>query len=123
MNKSNIRFLGLASVSLFVALTPLACGSDDDDDNVGTSGTGGKASTGGKTSTGGTAGKNSTGGSVNSSGNANGGAAAGDDAGGAGGAITAPKARLRVVHASPTAPSVDVYLAGSTTVVAEDVAY
>lgn len=123
MNKSNIRFLGLASVSLFVALTPLACGSDDDDDVVGTAGNAGKTGTAGKSSTGGTAGKANTGGSANVSGDSAGGASAGDNAGGAGGAMTAPKARLRVVHASPNAPTVDVYPKGSTAVAAEGVEY
>jgi Domain of unknown function (DUF4397) len=126
MNKSNIRFLGLASVSLFVALMPLACGSDDDDTSNGTAGSSGhagSAGTAGKSSTGGSAGKTS-GGSANVSGNATGGAGAGgDDTGGAGGAMTAPKTRLRVVHASPNAPSVDIYPKGSTTPVATDVAY
>lgn len=109
---------------MFVALTPLACGSDDDDDVVGTAGTAGKNTAGsaGKTGTGGTAGKTGTGGSVNASGNDAGGVG-GDDAGGAGGAITAPKSRLRVVHASPSAPSVDIYPKGSTTAVAKGVAY
>lgn len=124
MNKSNIRFLGLASVSLFVALTPLACGSDDDDDVVGTSGTGGKNSAGsaGKSNNGGSAGKNGTGGSVNAIAGAGGDADTGGD-GGAGGAFTAPKSRLRVVHASPNAPAVDIYPKGSTAVAAKNVAY
>lgn len=123
MNKSNIRFLGLASLSLFVALTPLACGSDDDDDsNPGTSGKNGTAGTGGKNASGGTAGKNSSGGSINLGGDDAGGTANGG-AGGEGGAAVVQKARLRVVHASPNAPSVDIYPKGSTTAAAEGVAY
>ena len=122
MNKSNIRFLGLASISLFVGLTPLACGSDDDDDSVGTAGKNTSAGTAGKNSTGGTAGKNGSGGSLNLAGDATGGTA-GDESGGAGGAATVEKARLRVVHASPNAPSVDIYVKGSTTAAAEGVAY
>jgi len=127
MNKSNIRYLGLASISLFVGLMPLACG-DDDDDVVGTGGHSGSTSTAGKTSTAGTAGKsNDSGGSSNVSGSANGGVG-GDEAGaagsgGEGGAATVPTARLRVVHASPSAPSVDIYLAGTTTAVAKGVEY
>lgn len=115
-------------MSLFVALTPLACGSDDDDDSVSAAGSAGKSSTAGESSTGGTAGKSSAGGSA--SGNDTGGAG-GNDAGaggvggegGEGGASAAPKSRLRVVHASPSAPSVDIYPKGSTTAVAKGVAY
>jgi len=120
MNKSNIRFLGLASISLFVGLTPLACGSDGDADSPGTAGkTSGTSGSAGKTSTGGTAGKNGTGGSISVAGDAAGGTA-GD--GGEGGAA-ATTARLRVVHASPSAPSVDIYPKGSTTAVIEGFSY
>lgn len=126
MNQSNIRYLGFASIGLFVGLMPLACGSDDDD-VVGTAGHSGSTSTAGKTGTAGTAGKSNTGGSSNVSGSANGGAG-GDEAGtggsgGEGGAATVPTGRLRVVHASPSAPSVDIYLAGTTTAVAKGVDY
>jgi hypothetical protein len=125
MNKSNIRFLGLASISLFVGLTPLACGGDDDDDTTnnggkssgGTSGSAGKSSTGGK---GGSSGSAGSGGTVNIAGDASGGTAG---EGGEGGAGTAPQSRLRVVHASPNAPSVDIYPKGSTTPVLENFAY
>lgn len=125
MNKSKFRFLGLASLTLLVGLAPLGCGSDDDDDsNPGTAGknTGGTA---GKTSTGGTAGKSNTGGSSNVGGDDTGGTAGGGaaGAGGEGGAGIAPKARLRVVHASPSAPSVDIYPKGSATAAVEAVAY
>jgi hypothetical protein len=121
MNTSNIRFLGLASIGLFVGLTPLACGSDDGDSpNTAGKNSGGTAGSAGKTGTGGTAGKggSSSGGSVNVAGEAGSG---GD--GGAGGAAAALPARLRVVHASPSAPSVDVYPKGSTTPVLEGFAY
>ena len=124
MNNSKIKFLSFASMSLCIALAPLACGSDDDDSSSGTAGkpsTGGTAGTAGKTSTGGTAGKTSTGGSSSMAGD--GSVTGGDDAGGSGGAATAPKARLRVVHASPNAPSVDIYPKGSTTAAATAVEY
>jgi hypothetical protein len=124
MNTSKFRFLGLASLSLVVGLTP-ACGSDDDDDT--NPGTAGKSSggTAGKSSTGGTAGKSNTGGSTNVAGDDSGGTSAGGagGAGGEGGAVTAPKARLRVVHASPSAPSVDIYPKGSAAAAVEGVAY
>ena len=123
MNKSNIRFLGLASLSMFVALTPLACGSDDDDDsNPGTSGKNSGAGTAGKNASGGTAGKSNSGGTTSLGGDDSGGTANGG-AGGEGGAAVAPKARLRVVHASPNAPSVDIYAKGSATAAVEGVAY
>jgi len=123
MNKSNIRFLGLASISLFVGLTPLACGSDDDSSNDGTSGKNGTAGTAGKSTSGGTAGKTGSGGSANVAGDASGGTAGDGGEGGAGGAATVTKARVRVVHASPSAPSVDIYPKGSTTAAAEGVEY
>lgn len=129
MIHSNIRFLGLASLSLFVGLAPLACGSDDDDDSAGTAGktsTGG-TSTGGKSATGGSSGSTSTGGS-SSSGNGGTTAEGGHDSvsggeGGEGGAAVVEKARLRVVHASPNAPAVDVYVKGAATAAAENVEY
>jgi Domain of unknown function (DUF4397) len=125
MTKSNIRFLSFSSLSLFVALAPLACGSDDDDTNSGTAGqsAGGSSSTAGKSST--TAGK-SGGGSSNKGGSANlgGVGTSGEDAtGGEAGAPAATTARLRVVHASPNAPSVDIYAKGSSTAVAKGVGY
>jgi hypothetical protein len=135
MKKSSIRNLGLAGISLFVALAPLACGSDDDDDDfIGSAGHSGSTGTAGKTSTAGSAGKSNTAGSnSNVSGSANGGqggAAAGaagqageSGEGGEGGEATVAPAHLRVVHASPNAPSVDIYLAGTTTAVAKGVDY
>ncbi len=125
MTNSNIRFLSFTSLSLFVALAPLACGSDDDDTN--SSSTAGKSSGGSSSTAGksGTAGK-SAGGSSTKGGAANlgGVGTSGEDAtGGEGGAPAVAKARLRVVHASPNAPSVDIYPTGSATAVAKAVAY
>jgi hypothetical protein len=123
MNKSNTRFLSLAGLSLMVALAPVACGSDDDDDSNntgGTSGSGGKSSTAGTSGSGGkssTAGNSSTAGT---SGN-NLGGDTGESGAGGGGAVA--KTRLRVVHASPSAPAVDIYPKGSTTAAIEGVAY
>src|SRR4051812_17631684 len=121
MNKSNIRFLSLASISLFVGLTPLACGSDDDDDSTSTAGktSGGTSGSAGKNSTGGTAGKNGSGGSISVAGDASGGTAGNGGEGGA----AATTARLRIVHASPNAPSIDIYPKGSTTAVLEGFSY
>jgi hypothetical protein len=127
MNNCNIRFLRLASLSLFVALAPLACGSDDDDDSAGTAGktgTGG-TSTAGK-SAGGSAGNSgsSTGGTSGTGGsNAVGGDGVSGGQGGEGGAAVVEKARLRVVHASPSAPAVDIYLKGAATAAVENVEY
>lgn len=123
MNKSHTRLFSLASLSLLVALAPVACSSDDDDDDNGnTAGTssGGKSSNGGSS---GSAGKTSTAGTsgtTNTSGTSFGGA---DGEGGAGGAATVAKTRLRVVHASPNAPAVDVYPKGERTAVLEGLAY
>jgi hypothetical protein len=128
MNK-NTRFFGLASLGLLVALMPAACSSDDDDDNnnstAGTTSNGGSSTNGGsssnggggKSSTAGTSGSGATAGTVNLGG--------GDDGeGGAGGAVTAPTtSRLRVVHASPNAPKVDIYPKGSDTAAIKGVAY
>jgi hypothetical protein len=108
-------------MSVLVAGAPLACGSDDDDDtSSGTAGTtsqGGSSGSGGKTNT---AGKSSSGGSV--AGDSTG--AGGDEAlAGAGGAAAAVKTRLRVVHASANAPTVDIYPTGSATAAVEGLAY
>lgn len=122
MIKSNKSVLGLAGLGLLVALTPLACGSDDgDSDNTGgTSGSGGKNSSGasgagGKSSTSGASGEGGTAG-LGVDGGASGEA-------GAGGAAPIAKTLLRVVHASPNAPSVDVYPQGSDTPAVEGLAY
>ncbi len=128
MNNSNIRFLSFASLSLFIGLTPLACG-DDDDDVGGTAGRGGSSSTAGKANvagddgvgtggTTGTGGTKNTGGTVSLGGDGNvvGG-------GGAGGEAAVAKSRLRVVHASPNAPAVDIYVKGAATAAVENVAY
>ncbi len=122
MNKSHTRFFSLASLGLLVALAPVACSSDDDDDSGNTAGTssGGKATNGGSS---GSAGKTSTagtGGTGNVSGTNFGGA---DGDAGAAGAGNVAKTRLRVVHASPNAPAVDVYAKGSDTAVIEGLAY
>lgn len=120
---SRMRSFSLASLSLIVALAPIACGSDDDDDSNNTGGTssagnGGKTSAGGKTGTGGktgSGGSSSQGGDPSSDG--------GDDAVGGAGGAPAAKARVRVIHASPNAPSVDIYAEGASTPAASDVAY
>lgn len=133
MNKSNIRFLSLASLSMFVALTPLACGDDDDSGNPGGAGKGGSKTTGGSAGkpgdsgadSGGSAGSDRGGSSGTGTGGttAGGGDEGGAGAGGEGGAPVAAKARLRVVHASPNAPDVDVYVKGATTAAVKGVAY
>jgi hypothetical protein len=120
MNKSPTRFLSLASLSMLVALAPMACSSDDDDDS--TTNTGG-TTTGGKNSAGssGSAGKSGsagTGGTTSTAGTTSLGGADGE-----GGAATVAKTRLRVVHASPNAPAVDIYPRGSDTAAFEGLAY
>ena len=117
LKTSRNHSLSIASLGLIVALAPIACGSDDDDDidNVGgSSGKGGSTSTGGKTSTAGKSG----GGSSNAGGEPT---SSGGD-GGAGGAA-ATTARVRVIHASPNAPTVDIYAAGESEPAASDVGY
>lgn len=126
MHQWNKNSLGLATLGLLVALTPLACGDDDDSGNgstggksSGTSGSGGKS--GGTSGSGGTSnisGANGLGGEGAGTG---GGGASGE--GGTGGDGTVAKAMIRVVHASPNAPSVDVYPHGSATAAAEGLAY
>jgi hypothetical protein len=123
MHHSNKRSLGLVGLGLLVALTPLACGDDGDDDGNGN--TGATSGSGGKTS-GGTSGSGGKGNSSGSSGlggesAGTGGGASGE--GGTGGEPTVAKATLRVVHASPNAPSVDVYAEGSATAAVEGLAY
>jgi uncharacterized protein DUF4397 len=124
MNKTNTRFLSFAGLSLIVALAPVACSGDDDDDNNpntgGTTNVGGKPSTAG---TSGTAGKSNTAGTGATAGTSNNVGGGGDGEGGAGGGGAVAKTRLRVVHASPNAPAVDIYLKGSTTAALEGVAY
>lgn len=133
MNNSNIRFLSFASLSLFIGLTPLACG-DDDGDSPGTAGKGGTSSTAGKANVGGEDnGGTSNGGTTNggNGGTGNGGAlnvggegnGVGGGEGGAGGQAAVAKSRLRVVHASPNAPAVDIYVKGASTATVENVAY
>lgn len=127
MTKSNVKFLSLASLSLIVALAPIGCGSDDDDNASGTSGSAGKGNSGSSNVGGENTGGSNHGGS-NSSGTAGTLSLGGEDsgtagAGGEGGAPVATKARLRVVHASPNAPSVDVYVKGAGTAAIEDLGY
>jgi hypothetical protein len=129
------KFLSLIGMGVLVALAPLACGDDDDDDtNNGTAGTstggkGGNTATGGKSGSGGRAGSSGnsgSGGKAAGGSSANtGGAAAGEAGGGGegGAAGGAAKARIRVIHASPNAPSVDVYAKDSSVAALEDVAY
>lgn len=137
MNKSNTRFLSLASLGLLLGLAPLACGSDDDNDNPGTAGTAGTAGRGGTSSTAGTGNNGGDGGTpVGGAGgtSGSGGSLVGGDGGvgvgggvggegGAGGEPALPKTRLRVVHASPNAPEVDIYVAGSDTAAVQGVEY
>ena len=130
MTKSNLRFASFVSLSLSVALAPLACGGDDDDNNVpvshaGSAGAAGRSATAGTSGMSGSSGR-SAGGNANIGGldgNTPGGADAASGAGGEGGVANAPKARLRFVHASPTAPAVDIYPKGSSTAVAKGIAY
>ncbi len=127
MHQWNKKSLGLAGLGLLVALTPLACGDDDDGgngntagkSNSGTSGSGGKSNSG----TSGSGGKSNISGASGLGGEnaGTGGGASGE--GGTGGDGTVAKATLRVVHASPNAPSVDVYPQGSVVAAAEDLAY
>jgi hypothetical protein len=128
MHQWNKKSLGLAGLGLLVALTPLACGDDDDSgdgntagkSNGGTSGSGGKSSGG----TSGSGGKSNISGSSGLGGESAGSGGAGvSGEGGAGGEGTVAKAMLRVVHASPNAPSVDVYPHGSAVAAAEGLAY
>jgi len=124
MNKANTRFFSLAGLSLMVALAPVACSSDDDDDNTNT--TGGTSSNGGKS---GSAGTSGSAGKSNTAGTPSTGGTSGNDVGGdtgdagAGGGGPVAKTRLRVVHASPNAPAVDIYPKGSATAALEGVAY
>lgn len=123
LNRRQNKFLGLVGMGLFVALAPVACGGDDGGTSDGTAGkaSGGK---GGSSSSGGKAGSKATGGKAGSS--SDGGTnAAGDETGGTAGAGGSPAttALVRIVHASPSAPSVDIYAAGSAIPAASDVEY
>ncbi|MBI5537373.1 MAG: DUF4397 domain-containing protein [Deltaproteobacteria bacterium] len=105
------------AAGLVVALgsTLLACSSDDSSSPAAMGGMGGSAGSdaGGDSAAGagGSAGASGTGGSKDGGM----GGAAGSDAG--------TKAMLRVVHASPTAPAVDLYVKGSSTPVASGLQY
>jgi hypothetical protein len=130
MTKSNIKFLSFASLSVLVALAPVGCGSDDDDNVSGSSGSAGKGTSGSSNPGGENAGGSSSqGGSHSSGGTAGTLSLGGDDSGtnggsgGEGGAPVATTARLRVVHASPNAPAVDIYVKGAATAAVENLAY
>lgn len=114
------KFLGFVGLGILAALAPLACGSDDGDQggtNTGGSSAGKAGSSAGKSGSGG---QSSGGTGSNSAGEDN--KSGSDAAGGAGGAPIAT-ARLRLVHASPGAPSVDIYPKDSTDAAAENVGY
>ncbi len=112
------RSLGLLGIGTLLSLSPLACSDDDGDDGP----TGGRGGSGGAAGTGGGAG--------DGGGLAGGGYAGSGDEGGAGGSAGAGgapdvplTARLRVVHASPSAPAIDIYLRNASEAAASDVAY
>lgn len=124
------RFLGLVGLGALLSVSAAACGGDDgdsdDDGNGARAGSSSNAGKGGSNPKGGSPG---TGGSSNVTGGMGGedatsGSGGGDAGGGGegGSGMTLPT-RLRVVHASPNAPSVDVYPAGNATAVASDVSY
>lgn len=127
MTKSNIRFLSFASLSVLVALAAVGCGSDDDDNVSGSSGSAGKGTSGSSNPGGESPGGSGQGGTH--SGTAGTLTVGGDDSGinggsgGEGGAAVATTARLRVVHASPNAPAVDIYVKGAATAAVENLAY
>lgn len=88
----------LTGLTAALALPLVGCGSDDDDSSPsGMAGMGGSAGSGGSAGTGGSA--------------------------GSGGATQPMNAMVRVVHASPTAPAVDLYAKGSMTPVATNIGY
>ncbi len=97
-------FLNTSMVALVAgAGIIVGCGSDDEDpvnNNGGAAGAGATAGSAGSSGSGGTAGS-----------------------GGSGGSTSGPTAALRVVHASPGAPAVDVYAAGSDTPAVSGLAY
>jgi hypothetical protein len=132
------------SVSVLAALSCLslaaACSDDDDDDDSsgGSSGSGGSATAGkgggagkgGNAGTGGTAGKGGGAGSSGKGGSVGGGTGGtgGEDGGegglaaGAGGGGDA-SARVRVLHLSPDAPGVDVFVNGGAEPVVENLEF
>jgi hypothetical protein len=118
------KFLSLVGMGILVGLAPLACGDDDGDSDNGTAGTsaageGGNTANGGKSGSGG----KSTGGSADNGGNDSGVAGDGSGGGDGGSGGAAPKARIRVIHASPSAPSVDIYPKDGTVAAVENVGY
>ncbi|MFW5739123.1 MAG: DUF4397 domain-containing protein, partial [Myxococcota bacterium] len=86
------------------------CGSDDEDSSP--SGMAGSGGSGGAGGVGGEAGSAGSGGTAGSAGE-----------GGSGGSTQTMNAMVRVVHASPTAPAVDLYAKGSTTPLQANLAY
>ena len=129
MRTTRIAQWALLGATVF-ALGLSGCGSDDEDSNGGggsggatggTGGTGATGGTGGTGATGGTGGTGATGGTGGTGATGGTGGAAG--AAGTGGTTPLPDAQIRVVHASPTAPAVDIYPAGSDTVLFEGLAY
>ncbi len=125
------RMTGLLSgLALTSALFVTACGDDDDDTDTGGSGgkassSGGSSASGGKAS--GSGGSSTSGGKASGSGGSSatagaGGAEAGapGETAGAGGAGEDAQAHIRVLHLSPGAPNVDVFVnAGATPVVSD----
>ncbi len=99
------RLLALGSVSVLLVAAS-ACGSDDSESN-------GSGMGGGGGSTGGSGGTAGTGGSTGGTGGSTGGT--GGSTGGSGGTQQGGNAMLRIVHASPDAPAVDIYVKGSDT--------
>lgn len=102
-NRSFVSYFGaMAAVIGVSSLALVGCG-DDDDDGGGSGGAGASGGTGGG-GTGGMAGMAGTGGM----------------GGGDGGT---PMAKIRVVHASSTAPAVDLYPAGASTPIVSNLGY
>jgi hypothetical protein len=112
MQTSRLWIPVIAGVLAFAALP--GCGDDDSDDD----GDGGNAGTGG--SAGGSGGKGGSGGSSGTSTGGTAGTSAGGD--GEGGGAT-EMARVRVMHLSPDAPNVDVFVDEGATPVVENLEF
>jgi hypothetical protein len=114
MNKKNKAWfvLGVSAAAFAFA----GCGDDDDGNSDGTGGSvapmgGNGGSSGGK---GGSAGSSAAGGKGGSGGSDSGGKAGSDSTGeGGSGGAGEPGARVRVMHLSPDAPAVDVFVNGA----------
>jgi hypothetical protein len=114
------RLLALGSISVLIAASS-ACGSDDSESSGSGMG-GGGGSTGGSGGTAGSGGSTGgTGGGTGGTGGSTGGMGGGT--GGSGGTQQGGNAMLRIVHASPDAPAVDIYVKGSTTPAVESLGY